>query len=188
MLVKKRTVDAERVLQTAITLADASSVDSLTLASVANALGIRLPSLYNHVAGLPGLRYQLALWATREFGDQLRRAAVGKAGEDAIVSIGLAARAFAHTHPGLYILTQRPAQADQPELAAAQADVIDIFLVVLAPYGENENDRLHLIRALRSLLHGFVDLETSGGFGMPLDIEESFRRALDLFIRGLHAP
>jgi hypothetical protein len=38
---------------------------------------------------------------------------------------------------------------------------------------------------LRSVLHGFVDLEVSGGFGMPLDRDESFQRLLTGYIAGI---
>jgi len=40
-------------------------------------------------------------------------------------------------------------------------------------------------RGPRSLLHGFVSLETGGGFGLPLDLDESFRRLLQVFMAGL---
>jgi AcrR family transcriptional regulator len=186
-MAKKRTLDAGKVLETALALADEHGADNVTLAAVANALDIRIPSLYNHVEGLPGLRYQMALWTTRQFEDRLRRAAVGKSGEAAIMSVAYACRDFALAHPGLYVLTQRPAQADQPELAAAQHEVVAILVAILEPYGYDEDNRLHTVRALRSILHGFVDLEAHGGFGMPLDIEVSFRQLLDLFMLGLNA-
>ena len=35
---------------------------------------------------------------------------------------------------------------------------------------------------LRSALHGFVSLETSGGFGLPVNIDHSFDRLVDALI------
>jgi hypothetical protein len=55
----------------------------------------------------------------------------------------------------------------------------------MASFGLQGEDALHAVRALRSLVHGFTTLEVSGGFGMPLDLDESFRRLVDLFIAGL---
>jgi len=43
---------------------------------------------------------------------------------------------------------------------------------------------VHAVRAIRSALHGFVDNERRGGFGMPLDIDESFAVMLDLILPG----
>ncbi len=51
-------IDRARVVEVAAELADANGLDQLTLAQVAARLGVRLPSLYNHVDGLPGLRHE----------------------------------------------------------------------------------------------------------------------------------
>jgi hypothetical protein len=42
-------------------------------------------------------------------------------------------------------------------------------------------DALHATRGLRSLVHGFATLEAAGGFGLPLDCDESFRRLVEMF-------
>src|SRR5215472_13481724 len=55
-------LDTATVVRAAAELADASGLDSLTLAGLAEHLGVRVPSLYNHVEGLPGLRRSLALY------------------------------------------------------------------------------------------------------------------------------
>ena len=187
-MANRKNVDFERVLQTAIALADENGLDSVTLKSVAEQLGIQIPSLYNHITGLPGLRYEMTLWAGRQLGEHMRRAAVGKSGEAAIVSIANAYRAFALAHPGVYPLTPRAPTPDQPELIAAAQELLDIVLAVLEPYGFNDEEKLHAVRALRSVLHGFVGLEAAGGFGMNLDRDESFRQLVQLFVVGLRAP
>jgi AcrR family transcriptional regulator len=183
----KKRIDLQRVVQTAIRLANEYGLESVTLASVAEQLGIRIPSLYNHVAGLPGLRYQMSLWAVRQLTEQARRAAVGKAGDDAIFSLAAAFRAFAHANPGAYRITLRAPTPDEHELITAAQELLDVVFAVLQHYGFGTEDMLHAIRGLRSVLHGFVDLETAGGFGMPLDCDESFRQLIEAFVRGLHA-
>lgn len=181
----KKQIDAQRILEVSIALADAHGLEAVTLVSVAEQLGIRVPSLYNHVDGLPGLRRALALWGLRQLTDQVRRAAVGKAGEAAILSVAQAYRAFAHTHPGVYPGTLRAASPEEPELAQAGQELLEVVLAVLAGYALSEEDALHAVRGLRSVLHGFVALELVGGFGMPLDRDESFRRLIAAFTQGL---
>jgi len=44
------------------------------------------------------------------------------------------------------------------------------------PASASPADTLHAIRGLRAMLHGFVALEAAGGFGMPLDLDVSYRR------------
>src|SRR6185503_16650134 len=144
-MASRKHIDFQRVLETAIALADEKGLDALSLADVAGQLGIRIPSLYNHISGLPGLRYEMNVWAVRQLVEQIRRAAVGKSGGDAIMSVAQAYRAFALAHPGVYPLTPRAPAPDQPELIAAAQELLDIVLAVLDPYGFNEEDKLHAI-------------------------------------------
>lgn len=171
---KPRTVTLDRVIEVGVILADERGWDHVTLAAVAGQLDIRIPSLYNHVDGLPGLQQQLTLWGVRQLGEDMRRAAVGVAGDEAIERVAAAYRAFAKAHPGLYRATLRAPAPDDLELQTAAQDILDVTFAVLAHYRLGSQDLLHTVRILRSLLHGFVDLETSGGFGLALDRDETF--------------
>ena len=44
-----------------------------------------------------------------------------------------------------------------------------------------------MIRGFRSILHGFASIESSGGFGLPLDLDVSFKMLVDTFLAGVHA-
>ncbi len=184
-MASRKHIDRHKVIEVSIALADARGLEAVTLASVAEQLGIRIPSLYNHVSGLPGLRQEIALWGVRQLAERLRRAAVGRSGGDAIISLAHAYRAFAHEHPGVYPATLRAAAPDEPELAAAGQEIIDILLNILQPYGFSPDDTLHVVRGLRSVLHGFVHLETVGGFGLSLNRDESFRQLIQRFVNGI---
>jgi len=103
------------------------------------------------------------------------------------MNMGVAYRAFAHAHPGLYRTILRAPGPDEPELTAAAQELIDLLLAVLQPLGLSNDEMLHTIRGLRSVLHGFIDLEITGGFGMALDRDESFYRLLHGFVAGIRA-
>lgn len=178
-------LNRERVLLAALELADAQGYDHLTLASVATALGIRLPSLYNHVDGLPGLRREISLWGLRNLGDEMRRAAVGRSGADAVIHVARAYRAFAHLHPGAYAATLQAPSPQDAGMNTAAEEVFEVVAAVLRPYNLNAADLVHAIRGLRSVLHGFVALENAGGFGIPVDLEESFDRLMRIYLSGL---
>lgn len=183
----RRRLNPSIVVETAVELANATSFEAVTLAALAERLGVRIPSLYNHVSGLPGLHYQMSLWGMRASGDLIRRAGVGKAGADAVLSMAHAYRAFAHANPGIYRLILRAPAPDEPELTAAAQELLDLLLAALQPYKLSEEAMLHTVRGLRSLMHGFVDLEISGGFAMALDRDESFERLVRGFIAGIEA-
>jgi AcrR family transcriptional regulator len=173
------------VVRAAGDLADADGLDALTLARIAASVGVRTPSLYNHVGGLDDVRRRIALVALRELGEALRDAAVGRAGDDALTVMAHAYRAYARAHPGRYAATQRaPATADA-DLTDAARGAVDVLLAILRGYGLEGDDAIHAARGVRSALHGFVALETGGGFGIPVDLDESFDRMIAALARGV---
>jgi AcrR family transcriptional regulator len=178
-------LSAAAVVRAAADLADADGLHALTLASIAASVGVRTPSLYNHVGGLDDVRRRIALVGLRELGEALRDAAVGRAGDDALTALAHAYRAYARAHPGRYAATQRaPAGADD-ELIDAARGAVDVVLAILRGYGLEGDDAIHAARAVRSALHGFVALETGGGFGLRVDLDESFDRMVAALARGL---
>lgn len=178
-------LDTRRVVAAAAALIDAEGVDALTLTALAERLNVRAPSLYNHIAGLEGLRRELALMAMRDLGRTLGHAVMGRSGEAALIAAGNAYRAYAHAHPGLYALLQYVAPSADEEVQAAAYASVEVLLAVLAGYGLEGEPAIHAIRALRSALHGFVLLEMSGAFALDVEVGASFARMLALFTRGL---
>ena len=167
------------VVAEAARVADASGYDRLTLAAVAQRFGVAVPSLYKHVAGLDALRREVAIRGIRELGDALAVAVRG-GGDEGLTTIAHAYRAFARSHPGRYAATLRAPAPDDSEAGAASRAVLDTVFSVLSGYGLTGADAIDATRALRAALHGFVQLEAVGGFGMPQDVDRSFARLVEL--------
>ena len=181
-------LDKAMVVQAAADLANAEGVDALSLGRLAERLGVRTPSLYNHIDGLPGLYRELSLLNTRKLGERLSNAAIGKAGPDAVMAVAQAYREHIKESPGLYMASLRAARNLAPanvELQAAEDRVVHVGMAVVASFGFSGEDGLHAVRGLRSVIHGFATLEVAGGFGLPLDCDESFRRLIAMLIAGL---
>ena len=176
------------VVNAAVELVNTSGSEALTLRRLADTLGIQTPSLYNHIEGLPGLQRELALVNVHNLGERLSEAAIGKSGPDALLAVAQAYRDYIKEFPGLYLASLR-ASGNQPqpdpELQAEEARSLRVGLAVMASFGLEGEDALHAVRGLRSLAHGFATLEIGGGFGLTLDCDESFRRLLEMFVRGL---
>jgi AcrR family transcriptional regulator len=168
------------VVRAAAALADEAGLEGVTLATLAERLGVRTPTLYHYVGGLPGLRRELALLGLREEADALGRAVMGRAGADAVRALAEALRAYIKAHPGRYAATVSSAVGrDDPELEAAQSAVVDIALRALAGYHFTPDDAIHAVRMVRAVVHGIATLEAAGGFGLPQDVDETFRRLID---------
>jgi AcrR family transcriptional regulator len=175
------------VVAAAAEIADAEGLEAVTLARIAASAGVRTPSLYNHVGSLEDVRRRIALLAVGEVGDVLRDAAVGRSGDDALTAMAHAYRAYALRHPGRYAATQRAPAPDDAEMLAVAGRAVDVILAILRGYGLEGDDAIHAARAVRSALHGFVSLETAGGFGIPVALDESFDRMVAALARGLAA-
>jgi len=187
----RKRLDKTAVLAAAAELLNTSGPEALTLARLAETLAIQTPSLYNHIDGLPGLYRELALLSTRQQGERIAAAAVGQSGPEAVRRVAQAFRAYIKENTGLYLISQRSAATQNPpdpDLETAQAQVLRVAVAVIASFGLPEPDALHAVRGLRSIIHGFAVLEVGGGFGLPLDCDESFRRLVESFIQGLRLP
>ena len=97
----------------------------------------------------------------------LRDAAVGRAGDDALVATRTpTARTRCATPAATPRSSARPAEGDE-EMLAAGGGAVDVVLAIMRGYGLEGDDAIHAARAVRSALHGFVALEAGGGFGIP---------------------
>lgn len=180
-------LDLPIILQKAVEIVDEQGLDQLSIGLLAEKLDVRPPSLYNHLDGLHELRQKLAIQGVKKLNEYMLQAAVGRSGDDAIRSISKAYIQFVREHPGLYEASTRFPDAKDQELQQAQRSVVQLVLQVLDAYNLQEEMAIHMVRGLRSILHGFTSIEQMGGFGMPLDINKSFSILLNTFIEGIHA-
>ncbi|CAH0257286.1 hypothetical protein SRABI96_03331 [Peribacillus sp. Bi96] len=119
--------------------------------------------------------------------DSMLQAAVGRSGDDAILALSEAYVEFARIHPGLYDATIRFPNGEDKELQQAQQSVVELVVQLLQAYDLQEEMAIHLVRGLRSILHGFTSIEKMGGFGMAIDIDRSFSLLLNTYIEGIHS-
>ncbi|HEY5188840.1 MAG TPA: TetR-like C-terminal domain-containing protein [Solirubrobacteraceae bacterium] len=178
-------LDSEAVVTAAATLADEEGLTALTLSTLAARLGVRAPSLYGHVDGLPDLRRRLATRGAGELNRAVRGAVAGQAGPDALRAMAAAYRGYAHAHPGTYEAMQRAPEGPGAHADAAR-ELIVVFLAALAGYHLPEAEQIHAVRAVRAALHGFVALESEGGFRLPVALADSYARLVDMLDEGLH--
>ncbi len=174
-------LNTKAVVEAAAEIADAEGLEAVTLSTVAAKLGVKPPSLYSHVAGLPDLRERLAVLAANELADALTPAVAGRAAGDALREAGRAYRLWALAHPGRHAALQFVQIRDDP----APQRAVDLMVSVMRGYALEGDDAIHAVRGMRAAIYGFVTLETGGGFGIPLDTEDSFEWLLDLIDRGL---
>lgn len=175
----RRTLDRTILVAEAAMLADLHGFENLNLAVLAERVGVKPPSLYNHIRNLDDLRRLVRITALEVFAKEAGNAAMGRAGRDAMLAMAHALRRFARTRPGLWTALQPAPNPEDPELLEAARKAMQPFEAVLAPLRLPQDEVIHLLRAYRSLIHGFATLEAQGGFGLPTDLDQSFAWALE---------
>ncbi|WFE65478.1 TetR-like C-terminal domain-containing protein [Micromonospora sp. WMMD714] len=175
----------EVVIERGSRLLEAHPTDELTLAALAESLGVRVPSLYKHVDGLPGLRRGIMLRAKEKLAAALTEACIGRARADAVRSLAAAYRAWARENPMQYPMTIRAPDPDDAEDQRASASALHVVYTVLAGYHLVDDDAIDATRFLRAAIHGFVSLETAGAFRLAADLERSYDRTIDSVVTAL---
>ncbi|MBP2002427.1 AcrR family transcriptional regulator [Paenibacillus shirakamiensis] len=157
----------------------------MTLAAVAQRLGVRSPSLYNHIDGLSALRSELAVRGLNLLQQRLEQAQAGVQGEAALHAFAQAYVAFADEHPGLYEASLRVAEPGDEEWQQAGQNLLEMIKALLKDYSLPSKEHTHAIRGLRSILHGFCDLEHKGAFMQPISKTDSLIYIMNAYIAGL---
>ncbi len=178
----------DAVVALAVELLEADPVAPLTLARVAARAGVAVPSLYKHVASLDELRDAVAVVGITRIADAVDAATRGLSGAAAFAAAGRAIRREAVAHPALYLASQpAPGREASPSLLAAAERSVALLVAIVREAGVAEGREVDAVRIARSAVHGFVMLETAGGFGLPDDVEASFERLLAVVWSGFAA-
>jgi AcrR family transcriptional regulator len=184
---RTKPLDQAAVVAAAGRIVDAEGLEAATLSRVAAELRVRPPSLYNHVENHAALMRALGIEAVEELGAAITGAAVGRSREDALRAVAVAFRAYALEHSGRYAATVRAPAPGDTEAESAAATAVSPLVAVVAGWGTEGDEAIHLVRVIRSALHGFVSIEIGGGFGLPLDLDHSFDLLIDSLVAAIEA-
>ncbi len=179
---QKRNLTKERIIRTAFSLADEIGLYQVTFQKIAEKLDIKYPSLYNHFDNMENLKIEMTIYLLKELNFKLMQKLIGKSGEAAIREYAFVYRDFAFENKTAYGLFIDIPSLINEEVTALLRQNLDIIHLVLASYIKDKTALVHKSRALRSLLHGFVSLYSSGYFHGEVNLEESFEIMIDDFI------
>lgn len=179
---QKRNLTKEKIIQVAFSLADEIGLNQVTFPKIAEKLGIKYPSLYNHFANMNDLKIEMTVYFLNGLHFELMQGLVGKSGKDAIKEFAYIYRDFAFKNKSGYELFMNIPNAQDEKLNHLAKEIYKITHKILKFYIEDEKYSIHKNRALRSFLHGFISLNFLGYFQGPVDLEDSFQVMIDDFI------
>jgi len=179
----RKGIDRQQVLNAARELCNVRGVDGLSIKDIADRLGIRPPSVYAHFEGLPEIRAELAKAGHYALAHQLRSSAVAQTGASGVIAVAKAYLAFIREQPGLYSAAMQPNAS--PEARAAAEEWLSVIQKLLESMGLSGEDRIHALRGIRSMVHGFGQLEVIGQFRTRVDRDASFDRMVRAFVNAI---
>lgn len=176
-------ITQEKIIDTAATFVDEEGFSALTIATLSKRLNIRPPSLYNHVSGLHEIQAALAekgLSMLREEGIHVTE---GLDKEEAVLAFAKQYVQFVREHPGLYEAAF--SHMEEKKVRSEAERLVEFVQAIMARFGVKEEEMTHVVRGLRSLLHGFGDISNKNGFQRKEQLEDSVSYAVKLYISGV---
>ncbi|MDM8100525.1 MULTISPECIES: TetR/AcrR family transcriptional regulator [Oceanobacillus] len=183
----RKKITQERIIDATLEIVEEKGIAGVTIKNTAIQLGIKPPSLYNHVENLEDLLDIAANKSMRNLYEKLLTASIGLEKKEALWAIAQEYRNFAKNNPGQYELAQKVNVWNSEETKQISEQIVAIFLKILQKYTLSEEEAIHFIRVLRSYLHGFTLLEINEGFGLPQELEKSFTIGLELVLTNLES-
>lgn len=173
-------LNPQKILDQALYWVDAYGYESLSMACLAQAFHVAVPSLYKHVPSLAWIQSRIAEKGIQELSEVFQKAIYKQDQEAALRQLARKYRQYAIEHPGRYTAIQRAPSLHDANLQALSERILEPIYDLLKTYGRTGDQATHDIRLLRAALHGFVILEMTGGFGMTLNIETSFDHLIEM--------
>ena len=160
---------AREIVDAALALLEAEGAEALSMRRVADRVGIRAPSIYEHLADKRTLEAAIISRGFELQADVFEAAVNGA--DDPTAALARTYRAFALAHPHLYRLMtarelDRSLLADGVEARAAAT-------VVAAAGGDGD-----LARAMWAFAHGMTILELDRRFPPGADLDAAWARGL----------
>jgi AcrR family transcriptional regulator len=168
-----------QIVEVARELLEQDGADGLSMRRIAEKVGVRAPSLYEHIPNKRTLEAALISDGLNEWAELARKAL--HASTDPLAAIGTAYRRYATSNPHLYrLMTERPLPRAQ---LAPGVEERAARPVIEAAGGDAD-----LARALWSFAHGMVINELNQRFPEDADTNAAWSRGLAAFRREAQEP
>lgn len=184
---KGQSLGRRDVVLAALACVEEGGPDALNVNRVAQRLGIRTPSLYNHVEGADDLRQAVLIEILERAGTQVVVDADETVDPEVfILAYARAVRRYAIENSNLYqFLTLSVIDWRDSRFSPHWATGANRLAVAVAGLGVPTALRENAVRTLLSAIHGFSRQETRGSWGGATNLDQSFDWMIGLLIDAL---
>ena len=174
------------VVKAAAELIEQQGRDAFSMRLLAERLGIKTASLYNHVDNMEMLLAEVCRYGLCLQNEMEMQAMEGRYGEDAVRQLADTYRNFAKKHRELYWLIMAMSAKDKRVRDDAAVLFTDPLKKMLEDFHLKEEESIHYRRLFRAIVHGFVSQEEQGFFShYPAEVDDSFHFAVQCYIDSL---
>ena len=176
----------QQIVATARQLIEEQGLDSLSMQTLAERVGIRAPSLYKHVHNRAQLIRSVVEYTLAELGETVAQAAQMDDAQADLRAMVHAYRVFAHQNPTVYKLLYSSLSSEmEPSVEASAAAATTLLGTVTRLVGQER--ALEAARMLVAFTHGFVSIELAGAFRLGGSVESAFDFGVETLVAALQA-
>jgi AcrR family transcriptional regulator len=176
----------DAIVAAARSILESDGLPAVTMRAVADAVGVRGPSLYKRVPDHAALLRAVADSVVADLAATLERAtATGEPLAD-LRTVATDYRRFVQLNPNGYrlLFTELPATAgpDPASLAALGTPIVRSMALLVG-----EPAALEAARTIVAWAHGFVSMELAGAFRLGGDVDAAYEFGIDAILAGVSA-
>ena len=162
------------IVEAAAELIAERGFDQFSLQELADRLGVKKASLYNHIDSLSALTAHIGRLVFERMAEQLYSGAETNSPAEQLYHIAMGYRKFAKENAELYKTIVKMPASGSPDLIEKGQEIVHSLYPVLEACGLSEQEVIHFSRTMRGAMHGFITLEEAGFFGNAADVDESY--------------
>jgi AcrR family transcriptional regulator len=165
---------------------ESGGLDSVTMRSVAEAVGVKGPSLYKRLPDRAALIRAIAESVVEDLSRTMSRATESGDPRADLRAAAAEYRAFVRANPNGYRLLFTDLTDANPEassLAALGTPVVAAMTRLIGP-----SDALDAARTFVSWAHGFATMELAGGFRLGGDLDAAYAFGIESILAGVSEP
>jgi len=176
----------DAIIVAARRILESGGLDSVTMRSVAEAVGVKGPSLYKRLPDRAALIRAVAESVVDDLSRTMSRATESGDPHADLRAAAATYRAFVRANPNGYRLLftdLTDANPDPSSLAALGAPVVDAMTRLIGP-----SHALEAARTFVSWAHGFASMELAGGFRLGGDLDAAYAFGIESILAGVSEP
>lgn len=176
----KRGLNQDAIVREAASICDEYGVEKLSIAALADRLGVRPPSLYNHIKNLDHIYSLMALMGIRLWTESIQEAVESSTDGKQLRAVAHASRAFAQDQPTLFFCATRKFAASGDAFVEAAMPMLSITGEIYSSMVGDPRKRNLAEYLFRCLIAGFISLESNNGLQPAEDLDSLYDELIDL--------